>query len=258
MLTPPVIGLVIFAVILAGTFAGWITGQRLPRHHVGDETKSLVSVSMTVVATVSALVLGLLISNANTGFIARSTQVTRLSADIIRLDRLLRRYGPDADLARDALRQYAEQKAADMFPENPGDPVRVDNESTYDLLFRVEELVLALRPADARDKWLVEQAMTLAANIGNARWLLSQQEGQGIPKPFLWLVTFWLTLLFASFGLFAPRNSTSAVALVLCALAVSGAVEMILELEQPFDRLVRISPVPMRNAVQELDYAPGG
>jgi len=257
MTNPPLVGLAIFGVIVAGTFVGWAIGQRLPTNHASEETKKLVSVSMAVVATVSALVLGLLISNANTGFVARSAQVTRLSADIIRLDRILRRYGPEADSARDVLRQYAESKAADMFPETAGVPVRVDNDATYELLMRVEDMLLRLRPADARQQWWITQAMNLAANIGNARWLLAQQEGQGIPTPFLCLVTFWLTLLFASFGLFAPRHSTSAIALVLCALAVSGAVEMILELEQPFDRLVRISPVPMRNAVAELHEGPG-
>jgi len=62
-------------------------------------------------------------------------------------------------------------------------------------------------------------------------------------------VVFWLTLLFASFGLFAPHNLMSALALTLCALAVAGAVGMILELEQPFDGLLHVSPAPMRQAL---------
>jgi hypothetical protein len=252
MPTPPVMGLIIFGVILAGAFVGWAAGRRLPSHHATDETKSVVSVSMGVVATISALVLGLLISNANTSFNARNNEVTRLSADLLRLDQLLRRYGPEADPARETLRQYAERKTADLFPENPGDPVRLDNDRTYELLLRLEESILALRTADPREQWLLGQSMTLAADIGNTRWLLLQQEAGGLPKPLLVLVTFWLTLLFASFALFAPRHLTSALALVLCAMAVSGAIEMILELQDPFDRLVRISPRPMRNAVHAL------
>jgi hypothetical protein len=252
MTDPLLIGVIVFAVIMAGAFGGWTIGQCLPMHHLTDETKGVVTVSMGVVATISALVLGLLISNANTSFVERRNEITRLSADIIRLDHMLRRYGPDAAPIRDALRHYAERKANDLFPENPGDPVRIDDDSTYDLLFQIEERLLALRPADPRQQWLIGQAITLATNVGNTRWLLVQQEGQGVPKAFLALVTFWLTLLFASFGLFAPRNLTSAFALALCAIAVSGAVEMILEFEQPFTRLVRISPLPMRNAVHEL------
>jgi hypothetical protein len=138
----PIVGLIVFGVILAGALAGWVMGQILPAHHITDETKSVVSVSMAVVATVSALVLGLLISNANTSFIARNGQVTALSANILRLDQMLRLYGPEADPAREALRKYAEHKTADLFPESPEATARIDNQSTYEMLQRVETLLL--------------------------------------------------------------------------------------------------------------------
>src|SRR5262249_59256889 len=108
MQNPLIIGLIVFAVILAGAFAGWVLRRRLPKHHLCDETKSTVSVSMAVVATFSALVLGLLISNANTSFSALGGEVTTLSAQILRLDGLLGRYGPETGLARETLRHYAQ------------------------------------------------------------------------------------------------------------------------------------------------------
>lgn len=252
MLSPPIIGLIAFAVILAGAFGGWAARQGLPAHHLSDETKDLVTVSMAVVGTISALVLGLLISNANTSFIARNGEVTGLSADILRLDQMLRLYGPEADPARGKLRQYAERKTLDLFPDDPKD-IRVDNSSTYEVLQQAEDLLLELHPADPRRRWLLEQAMAHAAKIGNTRWLLAEQMGQGTPKVFVALLVFWLALLFASFGLFAPRNLVSALALILCAMAVSGAVEMILELEQPFGGLLHVSPWPMRQAVDHLN-----
>ena len=118
MPNPLIVGLIVFAVLLAGAFAGWTTKQRLPKHHLTDETKNVVSVSMAVVATVPALVLGLLISNANTKFSVLEGEVTALSAEILRLDQILRRYGPDTNPAREILRQYAEQKTADLFPKD--------------------------------------------------------------------------------------------------------------------------------------------
>ncbi len=250
MNNPLIIGLVAFAVILAGAFAGWKIKDRLPEHHLTDETKNLVSVSMTVVATLSALVLGLLISNANTSFIRLGGQVTTLSAEILRLDQILRRYGSDTDPARRTLRQYAEHKSADLFPDDR--VVQLGNPSTYELLQHVEDMVLALKPANPRDQWWLGQATTLAGKIGDARWLLAQQLGEGTPKLFIALLIFWLALLFASFGLFAPRNLTSAVILTLSALAVAGAISMFLELEQGFGNVIRISPEPMREAVRTL------
>ena len=256
MSSPPVIGLIIFAVFLAGAFGGWAARQRLPAHHLTDETKSLVSVSMAVVGTISALVLGLLISNANTSFIARGDEVTALSADILRLDQMLRLYGPEANPARGKLRQYAERKTTDLFPEVARD-LQVDNPGTYEVLQQVEYLMLELQPSDPRRQWFLEQAKVLAARIGNTRWLLAQHNGHGTPKVFVALVVFWLTLLFASFGLFAPRSFISAFVLTLCALAVAGAVEVILEFEQPFGGVLHVSQLPMRQAVYQLNLSPG-
>jgi uncharacterized membrane protein YqgA involved in biofilm formation len=251
MQNPLIIGLIVFGVILVGAFVGWVIKERLPKHHLSDETKSTVTVSMAVVATFSALVLGLLISNANTAFSALGGEVTTLSAQMLRLDQLLRRYGPETGSARETLRQYAEMKTTDLFPKSRAD-VRLDDPRAYELLQQLEDSILALKPANARDKWWLDQAMTLAGKIGDTRWLLTQQAGQGTPKAFVALLVFWLTLLFASFGLFAPRNLTSAVTLTLCAVAVAGAIGMILELEQGFGGLVHISPQPMRQAVNAL------
>jgi hypothetical protein len=61
-----IIALIVLAALLVGAFSGVRLRDRLPKHHLTDETKNLVNVSTAVVATVSALVLGLLISNANT------------------------------------------------------------------------------------------------------------------------------------------------------------------------------------------------
>jgi hypothetical protein len=252
MNNPLIIGLIVLAIILAGAITGLKLRKLLPAEHLTDETKSLVSASTAVVATVSALVLGLLISNANSSFIRLGGQVTALSAEILRLDQILRRYGSDAYPARETLRQYTEQKTADLFPDNPAD-VHLGNPSTYELLQRLEDMMLGLKPANSRDQWWMGQAMTLAAKIGDTRWLIAQQVGQGTPKAFVALLVFWLALLFASFGLFAPHNLTSAVILTLCALAVAGAVAMFLELEQGFGRMIHVSPRPMLQAVEILE-----
>ena len=250
-LTPVNIGSIVFVIILAGAFAGWAANEYLPANQLTEATRSLVSVSMAIVATISALVLGLLISNTNASFVTRAGEVTALSADILRLEQMLRRYGPETDTARRTLRQYAEHKTADLFPEDSRD-VDLCNPSTYELLQQLEDSLLALEPANSRHRWRLEQAMTLAGKIGDIRWLLAQQSAERTPKAFVGLLTFWLTSLFASFGLFAPHNLVAALALTLCALAVSGAIGMILELEQTFGGLLCISPRPMYSALSIL------
>jgi hypothetical protein len=257
MLIPLITGLIVFLIILAGAYAGWAARQRLPERHLTEETRGLVSVSMAVVATLSALVLGLLISNANSSFTAVGGQVTAMSAQILRLDQILARYGPETAQARELLRHYAELKAVDLFPVNPAD-VRLNDQSTYALLQQLEDALLALKPTNGRDQWWLGQAMTLAGKIGDARWLLAQQVGQGTPKEFVALLVFWLALLFASFGLFAPQNFVSVATLTLCALAVAGAIGMVLELEKGFGGLIHVSPLPMRQVVAQLQFESNG
>ena len=234
-------------------------GRRLPPHHMSSETKAVVSVSMAVVGTMSALVIGLLISSASSSFTARNRDLGRLSADIIRLDTLLRRYGPEANAIRDALQRYATLKFEDLFPNRPDGKPNVDNPATAKVLDDVEDLILALRPGDDRQRWLSQQELQLANDVGEARWQLVRQDIGSVPLPFLGAVTLWLTVLFASFGLFAPRNVTAIIALFLCAFAVSAAIKLILDLDTPFEGRVRLSPPPihissdpMRDAMEAI------
>jgi hypothetical protein len=244
-------------VILAAAFAGLAAMRRLPPQHLSADSQSSVSVSMAVVATLSALVLGLLMSNANSTFTAVGGQVTAMSAEILRLDQLLNWYGPETAHARELLRHYAELKVVDLLPDNPAD-VRLNDESTYKVLLQLEDTIFALKPANARDQWLIGQATGLTGKIGDTRWLLAQQVGQGTPKEFVALLVFWLALLFASFGLFAPQNLLTLATLTLCAVAVTGAIGMILELEKGFGGLIHVSPRAMRQAIVQLQFDSNG
>jgi hypothetical protein len=82
------------------------------------------------------------------------------------------------------LRHYTELKTADLFPDDHPANVRLGASSTYELLQQLEDSLLALKPANSRDQWWLGQA-TLAAKIGDTRWLLAQQVRQGTPKAFL-------------------------------------------------------------------------
>ena len=89
-------------------------------------------------------------------------------------------------------------------------------------------------------------------DIAQSRWLLFSQKGSSVPTPFLVVMVAWLTLILASFGLFAPPNATAFITLLVCALAVSSAIFLILELDRPFDGIIQISSAPLRNALAQL------
>src|SRR3954471_21424995 len=111
-----IIGLISFGAIFGGALVGLFARRRLPGHHLSADTKSAVTVSVAVIGTLSALVLGLMITAANHSFSARSDEVRELSLQLIRMERNLRRYGPEADDARAKLSTWAEAKTHQLFP----------------------------------------------------------------------------------------------------------------------------------------------
>ena len=247
-MTPVIIGFASLVVIFGAALLGIFAARVLPKHHLGDQTCGAVSVSAAVVGTLSALVLGLMISTASSSFSARSHEVTMISVDLIRMDRLIQRYGSEADDARAKLRAYVMAKAEELFPTR-GDPPQTD-EATAAMLETLQDAILLLTPTEEMHRWLRSQTLALSDNLAQTRWLLEEQGGSSIPLPFMILVVFWLAIVFASFGLFAPPNGTAIAFFCLSSMAVSGGVMMILELDTPFSGLIHISGEPMRHALQ--------
>jgi hypothetical protein len=176
-----------------------------------------------------------------------------MSGNIIFLDRTLARYGPEAKDARAMLSASVSDMLQRTWPEENGQAgqteAKTGTEGRYEGMY---DQIEALTPKTDSQRALQAQAMRIGTDIGQARWVLFAQKGGSIPTPFLAVMVCWLALILGSFGLFAPRNATAFITLLLCALAVSSAVFLILELDQPFDGMIRISSAPLRSALAQL------
>ena len=247
-----IIGLISFAAIFGGVLIGRFAARRLPGHHLSSETQSAVTVSVAVIGTLSALVLGLMISAANSSFSARTDQLRELSLQMIRMDRNLRRYGPEGAEARATLRIWAHAKIQQLFPEKGKPPVPSGTAIT--LLEDVQDAVLDLTPQNERQTYLRSLCLNLSSTMIQARWSLEQRTGHSVPIPFLVLLIFWLAVVFASFGLFAPANPTAIVALFLCSIAVSGGIVLIEELDNPGSGMIRLPSDSMRKGLVEITH----
>jgi hypothetical protein len=222
----------------------------LPEHHLSAESKDVIKLGMALTATMSALVLALLTNSAKSSFDAQRNEVTQISANIILLDRILAHYGPETKEARDLLIHSVTGLTDRIWSENQAgseklEPTVAGADAFYD---KIQEL----SPQNEAQRSLQAQALKLSVDIGQMRWLLFEQRGRSIPMPFLVLLVFWVTIIFLSFGLFAPANATVIATLFLCALSVSGAIFMILELDRPFGGLIQVSDAPLRNSIAHL------
>jgi len=175
-----------------------------------------------------------------------------MAAQVILLDRTMAEYGPETAEARTLLKQilvgrinliWPEENAGTVTPEAIGRGAGVEG---------VQEKLLALSPKDDAQRWLQSTALQITRDIQAARWSILEQIGSTIQWPFLFVVVFWLAIIFASFGLFAPRNASVTVALFVAALSVAGSIYLILEMDQPYRGLVKISSAPLRTALAEL------
>jgi hypothetical protein len=249
----PHIGWVVLVMVFGSAMLGKLIRRKLPGSHLSDETKNVVTLSMGVVGTLTALVLSLLIATASGTFNSRNQEITVIAAKVIQLDRLLRRYGPEANDERDLLRRYTAMRVQDLFPQGSAKPV-LQNPKTITLFEELEDRLAAMEGHNAQQRWLLSQAQALTADLTEVRWLLVEQDVLGIPVPVLLVVLFWLCLLFMSFGLFSPPNATVTVVLFLCAFAVAGAIQTILDLSRPFEGVVRVSGQPLRHALDVINH----
>jgi Protein of unknown function (DUF4239) len=244
------IGLVVFALVYASALLAMFVHSKLPDDHLTSDSKDVVKLGVALVATMSTLVLSLLISSAKTAFDTRSNQLVQAAADIVLLDRALARYGPETKEARSLLRQDVAETVERFWPDNGAKRITLDNgmspaEAMYD---RVDELA----PQNEAQRSLRNQALSLAVSVGQLRLLMLEHMGSSIPLPFLVILVFWLCIIFASFGLFAPRNATVVAVLGVCALSVACAIFLIIELDRSFEGLLQVSGAPMRTALAQL------
>jgi len=249
-MNPIEIGAVVFAGVFGGALLGLRLRRALPDPHRSSETKDVVKLAMGLVATMTALILGLLIASAKESYDTQKNGVIQMAAKIAFLDRLLAIYGSDAANARMVLRTSVEDALGRMWPEQKSQPAQMEpNASNGQALYHS---VQKLAPRDDEQRTLKSQAIQIVTDIGQMRWLLFEQAGSSISTPLLVVVSAWLTIIFTSFGLFAPSNHTVIVALMVASLCVAGSIFLILELDQPFGGVIKIHNGPMLNALQQL------
>jgi hypothetical protein len=204
----------------------------LPEDHLSADSRDVVKLTMGLVATMAALVLGLLVRSAKSDFDAKRSEVTQMAGKVAFLDRLLAAYGPEAANARTQFHDTVAEAAQQMWPGRAGLPANVapdrqPGNATYDAIQR-----LSVR--DERQRNLKAHATTLAIDLGQTRSLLVAQSVASVSMAMLIILVSWLVVIFLGFSVLAPPNATAIVALLLSALAVSGAIFLILELDQPF------------------------
>ncbi|MEO3756816.1 hypothetical protein ABGB19_00780 [Mycobacterium sp. B14F4] len=245
------IGVAVFAMIFGGALFGMFLAKILPDQHLSTESRDAIRIVMAMLATLSAVVLGLLTGSSISSLGEREGELRSAGVQFIMLDRTLAEYGPETGRTRALLKQLLAERINQIWPEEDG-AVSLTALSSGAGIVLVQRDLFALSPQTEQQRWLRSKALEITDTIAESRWTTIEQIGSRFPWAFFIVVVGWLAVIFASFGLYAPRNASVIAALLIAALTLAGPIFMMLEMDQPYGGMVKIPSTSLRVALDQL------
>ncbi len=245
------LGFVAFGCLFSAALVGVFAQYRLPDEHLASDSKDAIKLATAVIGTLSALALGLLISSAKSAHETAEGEVRTAAAHLVLIDRVLARYGAETGPARQIVRELVTQRLQQSWGDtgNVAPPEVAFGEGGIE---QMQEFLRTLTPATESQKLLRGQALELSNKIAEDNWAMMEAEDEGLPAAFLIILILWLSLLFATFGLLAPRNVTVVGVLCLSSLSVAAAIYLIADMSHPYLGLITISDVPLKTALSVI------
>jgi hypothetical protein len=255
--------LVVFALLCASAGAGLFVRPRLPEHHRVRETTELMQVTIGLLATFAALVLGLLTASVKQAYDTTSHDREAYALELGLLDQCLRDYGPETATAREQLHSYTAAVIASTWPSEPA-PEGVQYPKVTrtpgfgappELSAMVNHIGVKIARLDQGDS-ASQKMQTLCSeryrDLTHSRLSLIEDKRNEPYGPFYQVLAFWLMIMFGCFGLVAPRNSLAVVTIALCALSLSSVIFVILDLSTPYEGFFSIPSTGMRRALAAM------
>lgn len=241
-----------FACIAGGALFGSFLRSALPERHLKEDSRDAVKMGIGIIATLAALVLGLLVASAKSSLDAVNQGLTEMGAKIIVFDRILANYGPEANDIRSLAKQNVARTVERVWPEDARSSTKLEEIESATGLEEVQLKLRQLKPTDDIQRQLQSQAIEISGDLAQSRWLLLERAQNSLPTPFLVVVVFWFAVLFGSSCLLTPPNATVLVVMFVCTLSVAGALFLLLEMNHPLEGMIKASSAPLLKALQHL------
>lgn len=245
------VGISIFLFLLIGAVLGMFLKKYFDESHFSDATKDIINAARGLIIGLTALTLGLLVAGAKASYEAKTAELRKQAANITMLGRVLHDYGPGGENTIQVLKSGVEGE------------IRVLNAIADDGLFALEKTggtgmdklrmaVLDLKSDTENRTLLKSNAFNLAQSIIGAQLTLFYDKESKIQWPLIILLVFWLSTVFFSFGIMAPANIASLVAITISALSMSVAICLTMEYDVPFNGFITIEPGILKEALSKF------
>ncbi|MBV8914118.1 MAG: hypothetical protein JOZ05_13895 [Acetobacteraceae bacterium] len=255
--------LVVLGLLCGSAALGFYVRPRLPEAHTTPEATDVIRLISGMLVTFAVIVLGLLTTSVKSAFDAADHDRGQYAARLTELDQCLRNYGPEADPARAELRNYtaavivstwpsAKLPAGVVRPDTTGLPRMGESDALWRILNRVNLEILHLQPRDGLQQKLQADCAELFKEVTRQRWTIIEEARGSVSRPFYVVLMFWLMIVFASFGLYAPRNGMVLVAVAIAAICLTSSIFVILDMDVPYGGLFGISSHAMGDALVHM------
>ena len=253
----------LFLILCAGAVLGSYVRSRLPDRHRSQETMALVQVTISLLVTFTSIVLALLTSAVTSGFDQAYHNDGTFAGQLVEVDQCFRDYGPETNYMRQELRGYVAAVIASTWPNEPPpedishpdvskDSITGEGVSLTVLLNNIRTELRQLLPKDIMQQHILMDCGAEFASFLKSRWDVIEESNNSISPPFYGVLTIWLVILFASFGLTAQRNPITIIVVVLTAFSISVAVGVIADLDRPYGGIFGIPSSATRHALADM------
>jgi len=246
-----IVALWAFGFIFGGAILGFVLQPFVPEHHFSKESTDAAKLGAGLVATLAALILGLLISSTKGTFDQVNSLINQVATNYIHLDRILSDYGPETNHIREEVRNALDTKIREIWPEEMGNsaPVSIDTKSRLE---NNSEDTARLKPSNSIQIRLQDSSLQLEYELLHERWMIDVVGEGGVPPLLLVIPVVWITFLTFLYAFFSPRNMTVIIVLFCCSISIAGAIFLIDEMAGPMSGTIKVSSAPLRLALSHL------
>jgi len=242
----------VVAAVFTGSVIGFNLHRLLPPHHLSKETHDVIRLGAGMLSVLASLVLGLLIATVRTSYDNTATALRVYAADLTVLDETLREYGDRALEPRRRLRDYTTRLLDDVWRHPYPHPFLVENRGASERLEHVWDAIRNLPAATRDEQLLAGEAQQIAVSLLRQRWLLIERAGSSVHPVVIVILVLWIAAIFVSFGINAPRHATMYAVFLVLSFAIGSAIFLVMEMDAPFEGLLRISSQPVETALGHM------
>lgn len=244
LMEPLFTSLIVFLITFSGAILGLFLAHKIPKKYLEEDSRHSINLTLGLVSTITALILGLVTASAKDSFDNMDRSVRSSEIQLLTLDRILDHYGPETNQMRQNLKSALERIIQTHDSRGRSEEL-VIHSSIFEALDKLVDDVRNLQPKDAYHQTLYGQAIGVGDRLLESRWFALNSIDASVPKLFLSILVIWLFVIFAGFGLTSPTNRLVIFMFLLGSFSMSSGIFLILELDGAFDGLIYISSKPL-------------